>query len=145
MACSRTPFAALTLLLVCGGCGGSPYDLAPATGSVTIDGQPFGHGKVMFAPVSQGSQVEVGKPAFGLLNPDGTFTLSTYAADDGAVIGKHWVTVFREDDGPNGPAPAGVPKFGRVVVPAPVEVTDGANNLRIDLTAEQVRRLGAPN
>lgn len=142
MACSRSCVVALVLLC---GCGGAPYDLAPTAGSVTIEGEPFAHGKVMFAPVSQGSQVEVGKPAFGLLQADGTFTLSTYSDNDGAVIGKHWVTVFREDDGPNGPAAASVPKFGRVVAPDPVEVTDGENNIRIDLTADQIRRLGAPD
>ncbi len=51
---------ALLLLL---GCRPSPYPLAPARGSVTIDGQPLAHAKVMFSPVSQGPSMESGRSA----------------------------------------------------------------------------------
>ena len=34
-----------------------------------------------------------GKPAFGLLGEDGSYQLTTYENDDGAVVGKHWVAL----------------------------------------------------
>jgi len=77
------------------GCQQNPYELAPVRGTVTIDGHPLSQAKVMFAPSEVGTNPNPGKPAFGLLQPDGSFVLTTYKENDGAVIGEHWVTVIR--------------------------------------------------
>ncbi len=138
--------------LCCGmfaGCSDSPFEVAPTSGTVTIDGQAFTQGKVMFAPLGRGASAEVGRPAFGRLAPDGSFTLTTYEEGDGAVVGEHWVTVIRiapkGDDGGNLPAamPAGVPPFTRVAVPTKVTVAaDQENRIDVRLTRQEVAQYG---
>ena len=83
----------MALLLAGAGCQQAPYDLAPVRGKVSVDGQPLASGRLMFAPISQGS-ADAGKPAFGDIQPDGSFVLTTYREGDGAVVGDHWVTLF---------------------------------------------------
>jgi hypothetical protein len=43
----------------------------------------------MLRPIAEGK--EAGKPAIGRLEEDGTFVMSTYSVDDGAIVGKHRV------------------------------------------------------
>jgi hypothetical protein len=80
----------LVLLLatfgVVGGCGDGRLPVAPAKGQVSYQGKPLAFGSVMFQPT-------VGPPARGVIQPDGTFQLSTYGANDGAVIGQHKVRI----------------------------------------------------
>ncbi len=76
------------------GCNEAPFPVAPVSGKVTLDGRPLTQGKVMFAPVRTASNIEVGKPAIGVIQRDGSFVLTTYRNGDGAVVGEHWVTVF---------------------------------------------------
>jgi hypothetical protein len=78
-----------------GGCSKSPYSTSPVKGLVTLDGQPLGEGKVMFTPVAQGDPSKTGKAGYGPLNPDGSFVVSTYGSEDGAIVGPHWVTVVQ--------------------------------------------------
>lgn len=81
------PYARLQggLLLFCSlalGCGKTgEFETAPVTGTVTLNGTPLSKGTVTFIP-------EHGKMATGSIQPDGTFSLSTYAAGDGAIVGK---------------------------------------------------------
>jgi hypothetical protein len=117
------------------------------TGQVTIDGQPFGQGNVMFAPIAQGDAKEAGKPAFGTLASDGTFTLTTIETDDGAVVGEHWVTVIRVEPEGTPEPPAGAAKnplaFERVVVPQKATVVAGQDNrIDIQLTRADVMKFG---
>jgi hypothetical protein len=87
---------AIIAALSCSGCGKqSSYDVAIVRGTVTLDGKPITGGKVMFAPIAQGQNAKAGKPGFGTLGPDGSFVISTYGVEDGAVVGKHWVSVMR--------------------------------------------------
>src|SRR6056297_604207 len=70
------------------GCG-SNSDLpqtATASGKVMYQGKPLNIGTVTFHPEGTGN------PGVGLLQQDGTFTISTYTPGDGAVLGKHSVT-----------------------------------------------------
>jgi hypothetical protein len=43
---------------------------------------------------------EEGPTAVGAINPDGTYTLTTIKAGDGAVVGKHRVTIEATSVGP---------------------------------------------
>lgn len=61
---------------------------APARGLVRYDGEPLKFGSVMFQPVAGG------QPARGEIGPDGTFVLSTFAPEDGAIVGEHRVRVM---------------------------------------------------
>src|SRR5262249_21200823 len=59
----------------------------PARGALTQRGNPLAHHQIMFHP-------EDGRrPAAGISNEQGSFVLGTNSADDGAVTGKHRVTV----------------------------------------------------
>jgi hypothetical protein len=82
-------------LIASTGCSKAPYSTSPVKGVVTLDGQPLGEGKVMFTPAAQGDSAKAGKAGFGPLNPDGSFVVSTYGSDDGAIVGPHWVTVVQ--------------------------------------------------
>lgn len=127
-----------TITVAAAGCSKSPYDLAPVSGAVTVDGVPFTTGKVMFAPIAKGEDRRAGRPALGRLQSDGTFTLSTYAEGDGAVVGDHWVTVIRIDD-EGGTSDLGIPPFKRLLVPERSTVIAGQENrFEIKLTRDQI-------
>jgi hypothetical protein len=38
-----------------------------------------------------------GKSAYGNIRPDGTYVLTTYDSEDGALIGQHQVRVYKPD------------------------------------------------
>jgi hypothetical protein len=88
---------ALALAALAAGCGGSE-ELAPVEGVVRLDGQPLGKGIVTFVPAA-------GRSASGTLGSDGTFQLGTYGKTDGALVGKHMVTITATE------APQGPPNF----------------------------------
>jgi len=71
------------------GCGSDETlpETAAVTGTITYNGSPIRGGTITFHP--QGT----GNPAYGLVTPDGTYSLTTYHTDDGAVLGEHVVTV----------------------------------------------------
>lgn len=126
----------------------SPYELAEVTGTVSIDGQPFTAGKVMFAPVAKPGEINAGRSALARLKPDGTFKLGTYESEDGAIIGDHWVTIIRVDSAPDPttaeqtPQPSVPHEFKRVVVPRKVTVVAGQNTIDVALTAADVKQYG---
>ena len=130
------------------GCQKSPYQLAPVHGKVSIDGQPLSQAKVMFAPLEVGDNPNPGKPAFGLLQSDGGFALTTYKENDGAVVGEHWVTVIRlakkaTNVASASTAPQSKLKFSRLTVPYKVNVApDEDNQIDIKLTSQDVARYG---
>lgn len=98
------------LLLIVGiasiGCGGQPFQLAPVSGTCSCNGEPIQAGLVVFEPIPEaGSDLKVsGRSASGVIEPDGTFVLSTYKGTDGAIVGRHRVMVFapalEDDDAP---------------------------------------------
>jgi hypothetical protein len=78
------------LVLTGAGCGSSSRKLVPVEGIVTLEGEPLGGATVSFVPVSGG-----GLPASGRTSADGTFHLTTYSADDGALPGDYKVLVLK--------------------------------------------------
>jgi len=131
------------------GCGDGRLSTAPVKGIVTCDGKPVTSGSVSFSPVVEGGNAASGaRPASGAVQPDGSFVLSTYEANDGALVGKHivWYTPpgppgegESEESEPGVTAPPSLPpdpkapcKFGGR---AEVEVVDGENDLKIELNA----------
>ncbi len=73
------------------GCGGRS-DLAPATGVVTFKGEPLADAKVMLHPLGGGP-----RNSYGTTNSKGEFKLSTFGMNDGALIGRHAVTITKVD------------------------------------------------
>jgi hypothetical protein len=77
-------FASFLIAIV--GCGRGLPETAPVHGRVTVDGQPVSEGMMTFHPPA-------GRPATGVIKPDGTFELSTFEPADGALLGSHRVTI----------------------------------------------------
>jgi len=86
-------------LTVLSGCGGPTT--AAVSGRVTYKGKAVNQATIIFAPVpkTEGA-LESGKPANGFSDGDGKYQLSTYKPFDGALIGKHKITVMLEDTNP---------------------------------------------
>jgi hypothetical protein len=81
------------------GCKSSEYPTAPTSGRVVCEGQPVPHVMVFFEPLETGKSALVGRSGFAIAKDDGTFVLTSYQPNDGAVIGRHRVRV--------GPPPQG--------------------------------------
>ncbi|MFM9965201.1 MAG: hypothetical protein ACKV2Q_28720 [Planctomycetaceae bacterium] len=145
--------SALTLLsFVCVGCGGGSDDLGTAavSGKVTHKGQPVSGGSVMFNPKSATPGKNLtGKPAAAEVGADGSFTLTTYSKNDGAVIGKHSViytppavTINEKEHKEGSPTPKS-PLAGLVPSKAEVEVKAGSNTIDIDLVPDPKAAAGS--
>jgi hypothetical protein len=95
------PLIGMSALLI--GCSGGDFPTARTTGRVVCEGQPVPHVMVFFEPMQSGKSALVGKQGFARAEADGTFSLSTYGENDGAVIGHHRVRVGppRGDEFPN--------------------------------------------
>ncbi len=77
-----------TVIIAClVGCGGSNQEkTAPVTGTVTLQGTPVAKGNIVFYPSN-------GRPGMGSIQSDGTYSLTTFDQGDGALLGKHRVTI----------------------------------------------------
>lgn len=131
-----------TLAAGLSGCGGGDEDLpktVTVSGMVTYNGDILTEGTVMFHP--QGGP---GHPATGEIGENGIYTLSTFDANDGAVVGNHIVTVQVFPKGANPgfehEAPDYIPIPKKYTSPATsdllVTVNEGANNIGLDLRDE---------
>lgn len=78
---------ALASVIVCGCSNSGQLETAPVSGRVLLDGKPLPFGVVTFIP-------SLGRAAKGEVQADGSFRLGTYKGDDGAIIGKHKVSVI---------------------------------------------------
>lgn len=97
----------VALIATLSACGKSDkYAVAKVEGCVKCDGKPVTAGLVVFVPSgAEGeNREETGRSASGVINPDGTYELTTYDPGDGAIIGSHNVQVFApapvDDDAP---------------------------------------------
>lgn len=123
------------------GCsGGDDPTTAAVSGKVTRGGQPVSGGTVMFSPrASADKKGPPGKPAAAEVGADGTFTLTTFTKNDGAVIGKHQVTYtpapieIDEKQHKEDSTPPASPFAGLVPSKPEVEVKAGPNTIDIDL------------
>src|SRR5262245_46771168 len=107
----------------CGsGAGAQAAPTVPVKGKVTFKGQPVTQGTVVFEP-------DGGREAHGEIQPDGSFMLTTFNKDDGAVPGTHRVAVTGAvKSKPAFPLKYKNPSSSKVEV----EVTDGKIEYDID-------------
>ena len=92
-----TQVAAIALTVA--GCGGGDqFPVASTTGRVVCEGQPLPKARVFFEPLQTGDSARVGKQGLAIADADGRFVVSTYGANDGAVVAKHRVRVDRPGD-----------------------------------------------
>jgi len=134
----RAMIALAAMVLTAAGCGSDDLPLAPVHGTVTYQGKPLDHGKVVFFP-------EAGTPgpqAVGAIESDGTFRMQTIGRD-GAAVGRHRVLVHcrrparPEEQGPTGvpPSESLIPRKNSVLEDSPLrfEVKEGGNAYSISL------------
>lgn len=80
------------------GCGGGwEADTHPASGRVSVNGQPAAGSLVQLHSVG-GQPDERNSRPWGLVKDDGTFALSTYQTGDGAPVGEYAVTLTWPED-----------------------------------------------
>lgn len=72
------------------GCGDGRPKRVPVSGQVLIDGKPLTRGYVQFAPGDS-------RASTGGLDANGRFSLTCFEMNDGAVTGKHVVTVMSQE------------------------------------------------
>jgi hypothetical protein len=98
---------ALAVLTV-SGCGrGNRLPSFPVRGQVFYQGRPAREALVIFHPVATGEEFAEVRPT-GRVEADGSFTLTTYRANDGAPAGEYHVTIdWREHTAPVEGAPPG--------------------------------------
>lgn len=109
MSCSRSWWVLLLVFLA--GCGSSTY---PVEGRVVFkgDGQPLRGGSVEFEPIDPDGRAS----AWGAVDEEGRFRLTTFQPGDGAIAGEHRVLVM-----PPSPSPE---ELGRMATPRSSLVLD---------------------
>lgn len=99
--------------LVALGCDSLP-ETVPVSGTVSYKDSPLTFGSITFLPMSGG------QPARGTIQSDGSYTLSTYKEDDGAVAGTHRVRIMcTTAQDPSNPVEIGANDLvaGRLLIP----------------------------
>lgn len=121
------------------GCGNSDQlPTGAVSGIVKYQGKPLERGSVSFIPDGPG------KAAAGEIQPDGTYTLTTYSEGDGATIGSHKVMIISEKDTSNIPAESAEANVDLSLIPEKygmspktsglsAEVKEGDNEINFDL------------
>jgi hypothetical protein len=132
-----TVFAAMLLT----GCSGDTMATGSVSGKVTYEGKPVEGGSLTFVP---DSPTGGGKPGVATIAADGTYRVSTYGTNDGAVIGKHKIRFSPNivapaakelktgESAPPSPAPTS-PYSGLLLKPDTVEIKAGSNTVDIEL------------
>jgi len=144
------------------GCGGDGRpSLVPVQGVVTLDGEPVDGAQLGFMPLNEG---DYKRSSRAQSDATGTFTIGTYAKDDGLPPGKYKVTITKQeqvgklpdDYNSEDPTASSKPLKVKWIVPkmysipdetdVTVEITsDGMEPSSIDLTSDggpQVEALG---
>jgi hypothetical protein len=133
LAASAVVFLAALLVAGCGRSGPPRFATQPAKGSVTFQGQPADGAFLAFHPKSE--TLPAAPTSTAVVQPDGSFTISTYDSADGVPVGDYVVTVqwrkVVKAGGEYVPGPSLVPaKYGRPETsPVVVHVAAGQNNL----------------
>lgn len=130
-------FVAIAFVFACAllGCNESEIPVAHVHGTISIDGKPLAGGRIMFAPQPNGKNINPGKPAYGRLDDEGRYELSTFGEHDGAVIGTHLITITAPRDA----SQIDDPGFRSLIVPKAIQVDPSEENkIDISLTADDV-------
>ncbi len=138
----------LLLMAAVSGCGtGKPYETAPVSGRVTLNGKPLAGARLTFQPQHDPKQGPLSGPeSHGVTDADGNYVLTTIFQDKGAAVGRHRVMIStrrleRPANNPEGPlrevAPERVPnKYFSDKEPLYVEVSaKGTSSANFDLTS----------
>lgn len=93
-ALARLFAAALLGAGACTGCGSSKeYEVAPVSGTITLDGAPAANVEVAFQPIGGAENPTPGPGSLAIADDQGRFTLTTVRDEPGAVVGNHRVLI----------------------------------------------------
>lgn len=116
------------------GCSKGPYETAPVSGRVTLNGKPVEKIAVMFQPVAPKGSMNPGPGSFGITDADGRYSLKVIGTDEpGAVVGMHKVRIepYTEPGDPSDDRPRKPPKLA---VPIPRRYNQMEAILEFDVT-----------
>ncbi|MDR1492552.1 MAG: hypothetical protein LBT05_07510 [Planctomycetaceae bacterium] len=123
-------FLTIAGLIIVGGCQNvEKFPLAQVEGTVLCEGNPVAFATVYFVPAEEGKSAIIGKPGQAITKQDGTFRVSTYQPNDGAVIGKHTIRVGTSSS----TDPACPAELSHSKVVQTVNVVKSGNQFTIDL------------
>lgn len=114
-------------LVIATGCGAKQFPTTRVTGVVLCQGAPVEVGQLSFSPIPKSGQITSGKTAVATVEAGGRFTLGTFSAADGAIVGRHRVMYF-DPDGRPGKSPCGP------LATLEIEITSGMEPLTIELS-----------
>lgn len=122
------------------GCGSSaPYELAPVSGVVTLNGQAVPYTQIIFQPKGTADNPSPGPGSTAFCDDAGRFELKTVRGEPGAVVGLHAVQIYAHgpaksvakdtDEGPQVQEafPAKYNVESQLTFVVPVEGSAGAN------------------
>src|SRR5438128_9569396 len=89
----------LVVALAAVGCGNQPYQLAPVSGQVKLNGKPLPKAWVHFAPKASKQSNAPGPTSHGRTDMDGRFTLGVDPQHPGAVVGTNRVFISSLEEG----------------------------------------------
>lgn len=144
----RTGLGILCMLALVG-CGSGEQAVYPASGTLTLDGKPFGPAIVVFqstAPVEKGAEQ---KAPGGQADASGNVTLTTYKPGDGAPAGEYRVYLPANPMNPGQALPQIYqdPKTSGLTVKVEPKSEAGANEFKIELKLSAgplARPIGSP-
>lgn len=117
------------------GCGGP--SMYPVSGSIKYKGEPVADARVLFTPTGSGDA----KPASGVTDAQGNFSLTTDKPGDGAMAGDYTVSVTKTAESKEGDysAPPPPPFPEKYTNPTGSDLkasvkADGTNNFPLELT-----------
>lgn len=76
------------------GCGGGDYSVVPASGTVTMDGNPAAGVRVIFSPLAVGDNHSPGPYSIAVTDGNGGFALETRYGNSGAIVGPHRASFY---------------------------------------------------
>jgi hypothetical protein len=84
---------AASALILLSGCSSKPYELAPVSGVVTLDGKPVPGTVVNFQPMAENGKTP-GPGSTGRCDETGHYVLQTIRDEPGAAAGTHRVRIY---------------------------------------------------
>jgi hypothetical protein len=89
--------AAVALFSV--GCSSDPYETAPVSGQITLDGKPVPKAAVMFSPIATTGHLNPGPGSYGITDSEGRYSLKLIGKETrGVVVGKHKIRIENYTD-----------------------------------------------
>ncbi len=94
--------AAVLVLFVAAGCGKAPFEFAPVSGRVTLNGKPLANATVTFQPLVVGDDKTRPSDSFGKTDAEGRFSLAAVLppGQRGAAVGQRrvWVRTAQQTE-----------------------------------------------